>query len=286
MATSSWNELSESPLYHEHMLLGALFEDDEPLLATPLHYGHPANEGDAFGEGCALSDLTGMTAILVSGEGSDAFVSAACACSAIAVGECTFGAVVTGDGSIASVPLVARTGDAEYLIWDPSTRGMMLHPWLNFLSEIEQEGFRPFGSVTVEDATDSLVPLLLWGAQAPAILSDYVSSIEALPHPGHIRDVRLDKIECLVASLPHVSEPCLLVMVPPAYARILWRSFLSFASVEPVGTAALTNQAKDNLPWADAVLAGERLELELEQLVAWELARSEGGFVGARALQV
>lgn len=281
---ASWSTLAESPLYAEHLLLGASFDDDEPLLAAPPHYGDPQTERTPFVEGCALADLSGMTALLVSGQGSDAFVAAACANPTLAVGECAFGAVVTGDGSIASVPLVARTGDAEYLVWDASERGLMLQPWLSFLAEIEQNGFRPFGSTRVEDASDALVPLLLWGPHAQTILADYVPSIEALPAAGHVANVRLDRIECLVAHLPKAGTPCYLVLVPPAAARLLWRSLLSFAVVDPVGTTSLGAHARATIPWVETVLDQSRIELGLDQLLTWELAREEGGFVGQRAL--
>lgn len=283
---ASWSTLAESPLYAEHLLLGASFDDEDPLLAAPPHYGDPVSERKPFTEGCALSDLSGMTGILVSGQGADSFVAAACANPMLAIGECAFGAVVTGDGSIASVPLVARTGEAEYLVWDASERGLMLQPWLHFLSDIEQDGFRPFGSVTVEDASDALVPLLLWGPHAQAVLADYVPSADALPLPGHIANATLDgRIECLVANLPQTSEPCYLVLVPPAAARVIWRSFLSFAVVDPVGKMSLGAHAGDTLPWMEAVLGESRLEFALEQLLEWEIARAEGGFVGERALQ-
>ncbi len=282
---ASWTTIDESPLYAEHLLLGATFDDDEPLLAAPPHYGNPHLEHAPFVEGCALCDLSGMTGILVSGQGSDAFVAAACANSTLAVGECAFGAVVTGDGSIASIPLVARTGDAEYLIWDASERGLMLHPWLHFLSDIEQDGYRPFGGVTVEDASDALVPLLLWGPQSSVVLADYVPSIDALPTPGHVTSIKLDRITCLVACPSKTIERCYLVLVPPAAARALWRSFLSFSAVDPVGTVSLSAHASSQLPWMEAVLGQERLELTLKQLLEWEIARTEGGFVGERALQ-
>lgn len=280
----SWSSVSEAPLYDEHLLLGATFGDDEALLAAPLHYGHPESEASAFAEGCAISDLSGMTCVVVSGESAPAFVAASCAMAELAVGECSFGAVISGDGSTTSVPLVARTGDYEYLICDASERGLMLHPWLSFLSEIEQEGFRPFAGISIQDESDSLIPLLLWGPMATSVLADYVTSIDELPQPGSIANVRLDKIECLVAHPVRTEHPCYLVLTPPRMARVLWRSFLSFAAVEPVGITRLSSQAACDFPWVETVLAPDRLELSLEQLLAWELARSDGGFVGARAL--
>ena len=281
---ASWSHFTEAPLYDEHLLLGGIFEGEDPLLATPIRYGDASGEHEAFAEGCALCDLSGMTGILVSGPGSDAFVTASCACEALAVGECGFGAVVTGDGSLASVPLIARTGEREYLIWDASERGLMLQPWLGFLRDIEQDGFKPFGEVSIEDVSDALVPLLLWGPKAREVLSDYVTDASPLPAAGCIRNVRLDRIECLVAAPSGPRHDCLLVMTPPAAARALWRSFLSFTQVSPVGSASLALRATSELPWMDAVLGAERLELALEQLLAWRRARPEGGFVGHRAL--
>lgn len=281
---ASWSHFTQAPLYDEHLLLGGIFEGDDPLLATPVRYGDASGEADAFSHGCALCDLSGMTGILVSGPGADSFVAASCANDALAVGECAFGAVVTGDGSIASVPLVARTGDQEYLIWDASERGLMLQPWLGFLRDIEQDGFRPFGEVEVEDVSDALVPLLLWGPDARAVLADYVSDVSVLPAPGCIRNVRLDRIECLVAAPSNPRYHCMLVLAPPAAARALWRSFLSFTQVNPVGTFSLAAHATQELPWMEAVLASDRLELALDQLLDWGLARTEGGYVGHRAL--
>lgn len=281
----TWTEISDAPLYDEHLLLGGAFLDDEAWLAMPHHYGDMAEETEAFGTGCALCDLSGMTNMLISGEGADAFVSAACANQSLAVGECSFGAVVTGDGSLASIPLVARTGDAEYLVCDPSARGMTLQPWLGFLVEIEQGGFRPFDSVTVEDESDALVPLLLWGPQATAVLADYVPSLESLPEPGRIASVRLDRIATIVAHVPNVDEPCYLLLVPPMAARVMWRSLLSFVSVSPVGASPLAGHARSTFPWMEPVLSSERLELALRELVEWELARPDGGYVGARALE-
>lgn len=280
----SWSSFSEAPLYNEHLLLGATFGDEDALLAAPLHYGHPQSESVAFEQSCALCDLSGMTCVLVSGQGAEAFVAASCANGHLEVGECAFGAVVSGDGSTTSIPLVARTGDNEYLICDVLERGLMLQPWLSFLADIEQNGFKPFGNVSIQDESDSLLPLLLWGPQAGAILADYVSDANDLPQAGKVTNVRLDKIECLVARPSHVTQPCYLVLAPPKMARVLWRSFLSFAAVEPVGTTQLAAQAKADLPWMTRALPSDRLELTLQQLLEWKLARESGGFVGARAL--
>ncbi len=281
---SLWETIEDAPLYGEHLLLGGTFAGDDQLLAMPTHYGDPSSERPSFSEGCALVDLSGMAAMLVSGPGADSFVHACCAQAPLSVGECGFGAIVTGDGSIASVPLVARTGDAEYLLWDPLERGLMLQPWLGFLAAIEQDGFRPYEGVNVEDVSDSLVPLLLWGPQATAVLGDYVRDLSCLPAPGTVANVTLDRIETLVASLPGLDVPSFLLLVPPRAARVLWRSLLSFPIVTPVGSASLSSHARHAYPWVGHAQLDGRLELAFEQLVEWELARAEADFIGARAL--
>ena len=73
---ASWSHFTQAPLYDEHLLLGGIFEGDDPLLATPVRYGDASGEADAFSHGCALCDLSGMTGILVSGPGADSFVAA------------------------------------------------------------------------------------------------------------------------------------------------------------------------------------------------------------------
>lgn len=279
-----WETVKDAPLYDEHLLLGGTFAGNDQLLAMPIHYGDPASEHPSFREGCALVDLSGMSAMLVHGAGADSFVHACCAQAPLAVGECGFGAVVTGDGSIASVPLVARTGDTEYLLWDPLERGLMLQPWLGFLAAIEQDGYRPYEGVSVEDVSDALVPLLLWGPHATAVLGDYVRDLAALPAPGTVANVTLDRIETLVAALPGLDVPGYLLLVPPRAARVLWRSLLSFPIVTPVGSTSLASHAQLVYPWMEHALLEGRLELALEQLVAWELARAEADFIGARAL--
>ena len=284
--SASWSNVAETLLYAEHLLLGGIFEDEEPFLALPALYGAAEElaEQEAFEEGCALADLQGMSALLVSGSAATPLVSAACANEPLAVGECRFGAVVTGDGSVAGVPLVARTGDTEFLLWDVTERGMMLEPWLGFLADIEQDGFKPFGGAKVEDVSDALAPLLLWGPRAASVLSDYVSSEDALPRPGQVVNINLDRINCLVAGVPTSGGTCYLLMVPPRSTRALWRSLLSFTEVTPVGHRALRHVAERHLPWMAPVLGQDRLEVPASQLVRWGIARRQGGYVGARAL--
>ena len=279
-----WTSVSDAPLFDEHLLLGGVFEDEEPLLALPARYGSASDERSALGTGCGLSDLAGMTVLLVSGPAAERFMVAACAGRPLKVGECSFGAVVTGDGSVAAVPLVARTGDAEYLLIDPTEQGLALLPWLKFLAAIEQDGFRPFEGVEVEDVSTSLHPLLLWGPEAPRVLGDYTPQ-HHLPARGTVENTPLDRIMSLVAAPACGEMPCYLLLVPPARVRAIWRSLLSFTVVAPVGLAALAAHAHEALGWLSNLVRPEEPDLDHHALVHHGLARTSGGYVGERALK-
>ncbi|MGN8688596.1 hypothetical protein ACTND8_01630 [Atopobiaceae bacterium HCP3S3_F7] len=283
-----------SVLYEEHLLLSASFGD---RLASrppvPSAYGDGVGERDALERGTALSDLSGLSCLLFSGPSATAFAHTAFAGRELAVGECAYECVLMGDGRLASVPLLARTGDAEFAVLDASPRAQLLASWLSFLANVESGGVEPFSDLVAENVTGSLVPLLLAGADATRVASDYLPEGAALPARGQIRSIALDgRIASLVARVDPAGAPAYLLLVPPDDARAVWRSLLSFESVAPVGAEALRQHLADRLPWAswlgvvgsDVANAGTEGPLAARDLVAVGLARPQMDFVGARGL--
>lgn len=267
----------------EHELLGADFSHNDVLdLSVPSCYGTLDDELAALNEGVALSDLSGISITLLAGAPADSFCSAAFAAPQPAVGRTSFSAVLTGDGALASVGLLAHTGDGEFLCFDGSDRAELLYSWIDFLAHVEQNGVVPFEGLELADASAQLLPLLLAGPDAARILSDYCT--EGLPETGCVASVMLDQIRCLVVRLPDDARAGYLILVPPAYARILWRSFLSFGEVTPVGSRALTQQADYLWGWHSHVSTKDRLEVGERDLRSWGLIRSDMSFVGARGL--
>lgn len=271
-----------SVLRAEHELLGAAF--DEGAHGTQRVSRYP-REGAPAG-GALLCDLTGATYLLLSGPDASALAEAALCGRALAVGEAAFEGALTGDGALLSAPLVMRTGDGEYALLDPSPHGEALEAWLGFLAGVERGGVRPFGSASIEGAAEMLVPLLLAGPAARAVLADYVASADELPRPGRVASLRLDAIPALVCCPPAAGggADALVVLVPPARARTLWRSLLSFTEVEPVGHARLAGLLADALPWAAALGGSGPARAGRRELGAWGLLREGGGFVGERGL--
>ena len=274
--------MSKSELHEEHLVLGARMGDWNGVEA-PLAY--PAGDARAaLREGAALVDLSGATMLFSSGEPAEAFAGAVFAGDALAVGECSIQAALVGDGSLAAAPLVARTGEHEYLAFDVSERGETLSAWLSFVSKIEQKGFAPYAGLDCDDVSGKLVPLALWGAGANAVLSDYAQEGE-LPGLGQVANPALDgRIPTIVSCLELLDATCYLLLVPPAMARVMWRSLLSFESVTPVGVDGARELLREALPWASRLSAGERVELTRAELSGAGLMRDGGGFIGGRGL--
>ena len=72
--------------------------------------------------------------------------------------------------------------------------------------------------------------------------------------------------------------------VPPLYARVLWRSFLSFQSVSPVGMRALVREVASRYPFLAPAEGEDRLTATRQELAEHGLLRSEPTFIGARGL--
>lgn len=273
------------PLYEEHLLLGATFERTELGALRTVAYGASEPVAETLEDGSLLADASGMRMLLASGDPVAAFGEAAFAAEPLAVGRAGFSPVFLGDGAVASIPLAARTGDHELLAFDASPRGGVLSAWLTFVASIEQGGFRPYEGLEVEDVSHGLVPLVLWGNDSPRVLGDYVGGAGALPRAGRVANLMLDgHIPVVACAVELGGAPLYMMLVPPDFARVLWRSLLSFRGVRPTGLAELWDAARERVPWLEAMQKPDRVRLERADLLEWGLIRPSADFIGGRAL--
>lgn len=278
------SETRAGVLHEEHALLGASFVPSETTgLLAVRSYAREAVGAPAAGE-ARLTDLTGATYLLVSGSDAEPLAYATFAGKPLPVGECSFSATLSGDGSLLSMPLVARCGDTEFVVIDPSPRGEALAAWTGLLAHAESDGARAFPLVSICDASEMLVPLALCGPAAEHVLSDYLHDA-SLPTPGQVRQLRLDAIDVVVVrpGAP-LAQDIVVVLVPPARARVLWRSLLSFTEVSPVGVPAFAGLLAGALPWGELLVGAGPERVSRDRLVRWGLVRDGGDFVGGRAL--
>ncbi len=274
-------------LYQEHALLGASFEPslDENYQVVAA-YANEGSAADAMAAGCVLCDLTGSVYQLLSGADAPALAQAAFCAKRLAVGECAFEPALGGDAGLMSIPLIVRCGDTEHVVIDLSQRGPVALAWLSFLTTAEEQGVRPFGNSSIEDATPMLCPLLLMGAKADRVLEDYLHRAP-LPRPGQVASLALDSINAVVAAAPlsHAGIKAYFLFVPPTKARILWRSFLSFEEVSPHSLKAASSALLSACDWGSLCEENDRVRVTSAQLKGYGLLREDGGYVGQRALE-
>lgn len=275
------SEQKRSILHTELEYLGAQFSTStEGFNLAQSFYGEKPLE-EALKD-CALIDLSGIGYTLVSGTSSQNFVEAVFAGKQLEVGEASFECALTGDGSLSSIGLLARSGQNEYVVLDASERSLVLDEWLSIIASVEQNGVAPYAEVSLEDATSLLTPLLLAGKKTKKVLMDYLGE-QRLPEDSKLCNLMLDQtIPVLVANVSTKKVPAYLVMVPPVHTVILFRSLLSFETVHPLGHKQLIEGLKTYLPWFSELASNTKVVVAKDKLEGWGLLRASDDFIGAR----
>ena len=275
------SEQKRSILHTELEYLGAQFSTStEGFNLAQSFYGEKPLE-EALKD-CALIDLSGIGYTLVSGTSAQNFVEAVFAGKQLEVGETSFECALTGDGSLSSIGLLARSGQNEYVVLDASERSLVLDEWLFIIASVEQNGVAPYAGVSLEDATPLLTPLLLAGKKAKKVLMDYLGE-QKLPEDSKLCNLMLDQtIPALVANVSTKKVPAYLVMVPPVHTVILFRSLLSFETVHPLGHKQLVEGLKTYLPWFSELASNTKVVVAKDKLEGWGLLRASDDFIGAR----
>lgn len=275
------SEQKRSILHTELEYLGAQFSTStEGFNLAQSFYGEKPLE-EALKD-CALIDLSGIGYTLVSGTSAQNFVEAIFAGKQLEVGETSFECALTGDGSLSSIGLLARSGQNEYVVLDASERSLVLDEWLSIIASVEQNGVAPYAEVSLEDATPLLTPLLLAGKKTKKVLMDYLGE-QTLPEDSKLCNLMLDQtIPVLVANVSTKKVPAYLVMVPPVHTVILFRSLLSFETVHPLGHKQLIEGLKTYLPWFSELASNTKVVVAKDKLEGWGLLRASDDFIGAR----
>ena len=275
------SEQKRSILHTELEYLGAQFSTStEGFNLAQSFYGEKPLE-EALKD-CALVDLSGISYTLISGAVAQNFVEAVFAGKQLEVGETSFECALTGDGSLSSIGLLARSGQNEYVVLDASERSLVLEEWLSIIASVEQNGVAPYAEVSLEDATPLLTPLLLAGKMAKKVLMDYLGE-QQYQDDSQLCNHMLDQtIPDLVANVSTKKVPAYLVMVPPVHTVILFRSLLSFEMVHPLGHKQLIEGLKSYLPWFSELATNTKVVLAKDKLEGWGLLRASADFIGAR----
>ncbi len=279
MTSSNWH------LQPEHQLLGANIDD---ALEYVVNYGDREYELNALKSGQAVVDLHGLKMLLIEGADAEYFAQCAFATQPLFVGQNAFSAIFDADGRLLGCPLIMRTGDHEYLVFDKGVQFDNILDWLSVLSQATQQGQRLFTDVNVEERTGYLYPLALCGPGSKEILNDYLKDKEQLSYPGMTTALTLDKIEAIGSRLA-LEYPIYVLLVPPTMARTLFRSFLSFKNLDTVGFETFwsflaQNECEFLQLFTPSHSDKETKTFDMDEFIDRGLVRRDANYIGARAL--
>ena len=274
-------------LYDEHVVLGANFTLDEGgtehVASYPQQSSDAADSKDLADHECFIADMSGVFYRVIFGVDAQAYISMLSATDHAGIGDTRLSCVLSGDGSVISYPFIAHSGDNEYVILDTSSRAQTLGMWMDFVQHIKQDSYEPFAHVRIETYDEKLVPIALYGSAADQLLLDYIDHDSAVFENGSVCAISLDgHITCLCL---HPSQSWYLLFVPARYARLMWRSFLSFAYVEPQPYKHACTSLCLSLPEELNVNSNDKLTLSYRVLNNYNLVRSDVSYIGARELQ-
>lgn len=140
---------------------------------------------------------------------------------------------------------IIRSGEHEFMLLVPPAIHASL---VAVLQDFANEDDSSSGEIALSDETDSLVSCVLIGHEATDVLASFCvppvaePDYSMIPAAGTLAPLLFDEMPTLVyhTILQH-DETCYIILCPLGYARALWRSFLSFVQLEPVGAAVLQN---------------------------------------------
>ena len=291
MSDRSDSQGKSGVLAQEHALLGATLEPAANGYLEASYYGDGASEPQAFTQDAALCDVGSLVSTCISGKEAAAFVSAVFTGPVPFAGQVVCALALTGTGTVVSPALVAGIGPQDFCIWVPAETAEGLDSWLHGIAAIEQDGKAPYASVTFEPGAPFSTMLAMVGPEAPQVLADYLQEGSELPNAGTVANVSLDAIETVVlhpqipgAAKNDAHNDAYLIVTPNQKVVLLWRSFLSFNSVVPVGTSAFWGWVQKMCPGVVELLDEPTKPVTPQDLHLESWLRPTSDFIGARAL--
>ncbi len=223
-------------------------------------------------------DVSVAGTLRISGADAEAFLRIVCASDLKAtakLGGLALTLVLNSEGEIIDLVFLMRTGDAEYLMLTNPTNTDEVCEWLSAHAAIEDDAGRVFSDVTVEDQSDAMAALMLFGAASTKIHDDLIGACGTdLPYLDH----EFSEEGYGVAELP-----CYLFMTATAFASQVGDFLNAYLELERLEVDAFKDLlfamgAYDPRLADDAYFKPEDDRLR-------SLLRPTDDFIGARALR-
>jgi aminomethyltransferase len=269
--THSEGPLQRTPLYEEHIALGARMVPFAGF-EMPVHYVGIIDEHKAVRRSAGIFDISHMAEFRVFG--FDAFD----ALQRIVtndlhkideIGSAVYTVMCAPDGTIIDDLIVYHTGDIEYLIIANASNREADATWIaKHLPE----------TVEFIDESDRTALIALQGPEAIRVITDLAGA--APPERFHVAEARLDEqVPVILARTGYTGEDGVEILCHVTHAVAVWRLLLSFPEVTPCGLGA-RDTLRLEMGYA---LYGSDIDRDTDPLSAglgWVVSLAKGEFVG------
>ncbi len=266
-------ELRRTPLYDEHLALGARMV---PFAGweMPVQYTGIIDEHRAVRESAGVFDVSHMGEFRLFGFGSfDALqrVLTNDLERISDVGQAQYTLMLAEDGGVIDDLIVYHSGDLEYLIVANAANRETDFEWLKAHLPADLE---------FVDESDRTALIALQGPKAFEIATELAEKDWQPPARFHINEVMLDTIPALAARTGYTGEDGFEFFTRAADAPSLWRALLSFPEVTPAGLGARdTLRLEMGYP-----LYGQDMDRTTDPISAglgWVVPKAKTGYVGS-----
>ena len=273
--------MKHTPLIEQHRIHGAKLVDFAGW-EMPIQYASVVDEYQTVRSAAGLFDVSHMGRLIVSGQGSLAFLQRMTTnnVSALALGQAQYSMVCNEKGGIKDDIFVYHVRDMEYLLCVNASNREKIFNWLT-------EHRSPDDRCLIGDHTAALAQIAIQGpASRDILVAAGVQDIGDLKM-HHCRDTHVARINCFVARTGYSGELGYELNVPASKAVELWKHLLREGAVKGLKPAALG--ARDLLRLEMAyLLYGNDIGEETTPIEAgalWTVNFDKGDFLGRHALQ-
>jgi hypothetical protein len=200
------------------------------------------------------------------------------------VGAAAAALILTGQGEIIDLVILARTGDTEYMLTThPATKDEVF-AWLEAHAELSDEAGSVFSQLELEDKTKDLKTVAVYGPAAHCIVNDLAGGeLDAALLGRCVGLCELDGLPAFVFSYPLLEGGYFELSVAPNCAPSLEHLLLSFSEIDPDSWEEYCAKRQAARTWFSGAEQSEYRRPDSPELSA--LMRTTRDFVGARALE-
>jgi len=269
-------ELKRTPLYEEHLALGARMV---PFAGweMPVQYAGIIEEHRAVRRSAGVFDVGHMAEFRVFGFEAFDFLQRMLTNDLhriAALGAAQYTLMLDDDGHIIDDLIVYHTGDLEYMIIANAGNHEVDFDWLS--QHVPED-------IELVDESPRTSLIALQGPEALRITAELAGEGWVAPARFTLAEATLDTIPVLVARTGYTGEDGVEIVCAAKHAAPLWRAILSFAEVTPAGLGARdTLRLEMGYP-----LYGSDMDRTVDPISAglgWVVPKVKSGFIGADAV--